>query len=198
MVTPVALNLPLSGSDVSGLTAGDIVTLSGRLVTGRDRIHKYLAERPRKEEVPFDLSGTVLYHCGPVVEKADGEFRAVAAGPTTSMRVEMYEAIVIREYGLRGIMGKGGMGEGTRRALKECGCVYFHAIGGAAVYLAARIRKTVGVWKLEEFGPTEAMWLFEVEGFPAIVTMDSHGNDLHREVEEASLKRFSELIKKSK
>jgi len=196
MVTPVALNLPLSDSDVSGLKAGDIVTLSGRLVTGRDRIHKYLAERPRKEEVPFDLSGTVLYHCGPVVENADGGFRAVAAGPTTSMRVEMYEAIVIREYGLRGIMGKGGMGEGTRRALKEYGCVYLHTIGGAAVYLAARIRKAVGVWKLEEFGPTEAMWLFEVEGFPAIVTMDSHGNDLHREVEEASFRRFSELIKK--
>ena len=143
MVTPVALNLPLSDSDVSGLKAGDIVTLSGRLVTGRDRIHKYLAERPRKEEVPFDLSGTVLYHCGPVVENADGGFRAVAAGPTTSMRVEMYEAIVIREYGLRGIMGKGGMGEGTRRALKEYGCVYLHTIGGAAVYLAARIRKAV-------------------------------------------------------
>jgi tartrate/fumarate subfamily iron-sulfur-dependent hydro-lyase beta chain len=196
MVTPIALNLPLSDSDVNGLKAGDIVTLSGRLVTGRDRMHKYLAERPRKEEVPFDLSGAVLYHCGPVVEKTDGGFRTIAAGPTTSMRVEMYEAMVVREYGLRGLMGKGGMGEATRRALKESGCVYFHAIGGAAVYLAARIRKTVGAWKLEEFGPTEAMWLFEVEGFPAIVTMDSHGNDLHREVEGASFRRFSELTQK--
>ncbi len=196
MVTPVSLDLPLSDSDVSGLKAGDIVTLNGRLVTGRDRVHKYLAERPRMDEIPFDLSGTVLYHCGPVVEKADGGFRTIAAGPTTSMRVEMYEATVVREYGLRGIMGKGGMGDATRRALKENGCVYFHAVGGAAVYLAARIKKTVDVWKLDEFGPAEAMWLFEVEGFPAIVTMDSHGNDLHRDVEEASFRRFSELTGK--
>jgi fumarate hydratase class I len=112
------------------------------------------------------------------------------------MRVEMYEAAVVSEYGLRGIMGKGGMGQATRRALKENGCVYFNAVGGAAVYLAAKIRKTVGVWKLEEFGPAEAMWLFEVEGFPAIVTMDSHRNDLHRDVEEASFRRFSELMRK--
>jgi tartrate/fumarate subfamily iron-sulfur-dependent hydro-lyase beta chain len=196
MVTPVALSLPLSETDVRDLNAGDVVSLSGRLVTGRDRVHKYLAERPRREEVPFDLSETVLYHCGPVVEKTDEGFRVVAAGPTTSMRVDMYEPSVIREYRLRGIMGKGGMGEATRRALREDGCVYLHTVGGAAVYLANRIKKVAGVWKFEEFGPTEAMWLFEVEGFPAIVTMDSHGNDIHREVEEASYRKFSELIKK--
>jgi fumarate hydratase class I len=193
MVTPVVLKLPLSEADVRGLKAGDVVLLNGRLVTGRDRIHKYLGGKPRREEVPFDLSGTVLYHCGPVIEKTEEEFRVVAAGPTTSMRVEMYEPTVIREYRLRGIMGKGGMGEGTRRALKEDGCVYLHTIGGAAVYLARRIKKTAGVWKFEEFGPTEAMWLFEVEDFPAIVTMDSHGNDIHAQVEAASFRRFSEL-----
>lgn len=196
LVTPIVLNPPLSEADVRGLKAGDIVSINGRLATGRDRIHKYLAEKSRREEVPFDLAGTILYHCGPVIEKTEGGFRAVAAGPTTSMRVEMYEASVIREYRLRGIMGKGGMGEGTRLALKEDGCVYLHTVGGAAVYLANRIRKTAGVWMLEEFGPTEAMWLFDVEDFPAIVTMDSHGNDIHREVEEASLRRFSELTTK--
>lgn len=197
MVRPVALNLPLSASDVRGLKAGDIVTLSGRIVTGRDRVHKYLAEkRPPKEDIPFELSGAVLYHCGPVMEKSGDGYRAVSAGPTTSMRVEMYEAQIIREYNLRGIMGKGGMGEATRRALKEDGCVYLHTIGGAAVYLADRIRKVSGVWKLEEFGPTEAMWLFEVEGFPAIVTMDCQGNDIHRELEKESLRRFRELVGK--
>jgi len=197
MVRPVALNLPLSASDVRGLKAGDIVTLSGRIVTGRDRVHKYLAEkRPPKEDIPFELSGAVLYHCGPVMEKSGDGYRAVSAGPTTSMRVEMYEAQIIREYNLRGIMGKGGMGEATRRALKEDGCVYFHTIGGAAVYLADRIRKVSGVWKLEEFGPTEAMWLFEVEGFPAIVTMDCQGNDIHRELEKESFRRFRELVGK--
>ncbi len=197
MVRPVALNLPLSASDVRGLKAGDIVTLSGRIVTGRDRVHKYLAEkRPPKEDIPFELSGAVLYHCGPVMEKSGDGYRAVSAGPTTSMRVEMYEAQIIREYNLRGIMGKGGMGEATRLALKEDGCIYLHTIGGAAVYLADRIRKVPGVWKLEEFGPTEAMWLFEVVGFPAIVTMDCQGNDIHRELEKESFKRFRELVGK--
>ena len=199
MVKPVELNLPLSVQDVRGLKAGDIVTLSGRIVTGRDRVHRYLAERrPPKEDIPFELSGAVLYHCGPVMKKSGDGYTAVSAGPTTSMRVEMYEAQIIREYDLRGIMGKGGMGEDTRRALKENGCVYLHTMGGAAVYLADRIRKVRGVWKLEEFGPTEAMWFFEVEEFPAIVTMDCQGNDIHGQVEEESFRRLSELIKDSK
>ncbi len=194
MVNPAELTLPLSASDVLALKAGDVVTLSGLIVTGRDRIHKYLFEkRPPKEAIPFELSGSVLYHCGPVITGAGDVYSAVAAGPTTSMRVEMYEAQIIREYQFRGIMGKGGMGEATRRALKENGCVYLHTVGGAAVYLADRIRKVRGVWKLEEFGQAEAMWLFEVEGFPAIVTMDCHGNDIHRQVEEESLRRFSAL-----
>jgi fumarate hydratase class I len=180
---------------VRGLKAGEIVSLNGRIVTGRDRVHRYLAEeRPQKSDIPFELSGTVLYHCGPVMEKSGEGYRALSAGPTTSMRVELYESQIIREYQIRGIMGKGGMGEMTRRALKENDCVYLHTIGGAAVYLADRIRKAPGVWKLEEFGPTEAMWLFEVEGFPAIVTMDCHGNDIHREVEKESFRRFQELV----
>jgi fumarate hydratase class I len=197
MVRSVELTLPLSVSDVRGLKAGDVVSLNGRIVTGRDRVHKYLAEKkPPTGEIPFELSGSVLYHCGPVMEKSEEGYRAVSAGPTTSMRVEMYEAQIIREYQLRGIMGKGGMGGATRRALKENGCVYLHTIGGAAVYLADRIRKVGGVWKLEEFGQTEAMWLFEVEGFPAIVTMDCMGNDIHGRIEEESFRRFSELINK--
>ncbi len=197
MVKPVELNLPLSARDVRGLKAGDIVTLTGRIVTGRDMVHRYLAEkRPPKNEIPFELSGAVLYHCGPVMKKSEEGYRAVSAGPTTSMRVEMYEAQIIREYDLRGIMGKGGMGGATRNALKEYGCVYLHTMGGAAVYLADRIRKVSGVWKLDEFGPTEAMWLFEVVGFPAIVTMDCQGNDIHGKVEEESFRRFSELTRK--
>ncbi len=198
MVSPVELTLPLSVSDVRALKAGDVVTLSGSIVTGRDRIHKYLFEkRPPKEEVPFELSGSVLYHCGPVIIGTGDAYSAVAAGPTTSMRVEMYEAQIIKGYQFRGIMGKGGMGEATRRALKENDCVYLHTIGGAAVYLADRIRKVRGVWKLEEFGQAEAMWCFDVEAFPAIVTMDCHGNDIHRQVEEGSLMRFSELTGKN-
>ncbi len=194
MVTPLKITLPLSEEQARSLKAGDLVLISGTVVTGRDRVHKYLVERrPSANEMPFDPAGAVLYHCGPVMKPVDGGYRAVAAGPTTSMRVEMYQADVIRDYGLRGIMGKGGMGERTLEALKESGCVYLHTMGGAAVYLADRIKRTLGVWMLDEFGPTEAMWFFEVGDFPAIVTMDAHGNDMHREIEKKSRARFAEL-----
>jgi fumarate hydratase class I len=191
-----SLRIPVSptSAELCSLRAGDVVSLSGTIVTGRDRVHKYLFEqKPPKEEIPFDLTGAVLYHCGPVMRKTEEGYKAVAAGPTTSMRVEMYEAYVIREYGIRGIIGKGGMGENTIGALKETGSVYFHTVGGAAVYLANRIKKTLNVWKLDEFGPTEAMWLFEVENFPAIVTIDSLGNNIHRDIERISMKKFLEL-----
>lgn len=189
------INLPLTDDNVMSLKAGDFVLLSGTIVTGRDRIHKYLVEqRPRKEDIPFDLKGAVLYHCGPVMQMTEEGYKAVAAGPTTSMRVEMYEPAVIREYGLRGIIGKGGMGSGTLEALKETGSVYFQTVGGAAAYLADRIKKTLNVWKLDDFGPTEAMWLFEIEDFPVIVTMDSQGNNMHSEIEKRSFEKFQELI----
>ncbi|MDH4232952.1 MAG: FumA C-terminus/TtdB family hydratase beta subunit [Nitrospirota bacterium] len=190
------LRVPVSpaSEEMRSLRAGDIVSLSGTIVTGRDKVHKYLVEeKPPKEEIPFDLNGAVLYHCGPVMRKTEEGYKAVAAGPTTSMRVEMYEARVIREYGISGIIGKGGMGENTIRAFKETGSVYFHTVGGAAVYLADRIKKTRNVWKLDEFGPTEAMWLFEIENFPAIVTIDSHGNNIHSDIERISMKKFLEL-----
>ncbi len=197
MVEGKRLNLPLSAGDVVGLKAGDMVLLNGKIVTGRDRVHKYLVEnKPKKEDLPFDLAGSVLYHCGPVMKKEADGYQVVSAGPTTSMRVEMYEAEVIRQYGLRGVMGKGGMGEKTLKALQEAGCVYLQTIGGAAAYLADRIVKTIGSWKLEEFGTTEAMWILEVKDFPAIVTMDSHGSSTHREIEAASFQKFRMLIGK--
>lgn len=197
MVEGKRLNLPLSAGDVADLRAGDMVLLNGMIVTGRDRVHKYLVEeKPKKEDLPFDLAGAVLYHCGPVMMKTESGYQVVAAGPTTSMRVEMYEADVIRQYALRGVMGKGGMGDKTAKALQEAGCVYFQTIGGAAAYLADRIVKTIDSWKLEDFGTTEAMWYFEVKDFPAIVTMDSHGNSRHKEIEAESLMKFRGLIGK--
>jgi tartrate/fumarate subfamily iron-sulfur-dependent hydro-lyase beta chain len=195
MVEGIRLNLPLSAEAVADLKAGDMVLLNGKLVTGRDRVHKYLVEqRPKKEELPFDLAGAVLYHCGPVMKKTETGYQVVSAGPTTSVRVEMYESDVIRQYGLRGIMGKGGMGEKTLKALQEAGCVYLQTIGGAAAYLADRIVRVIDAWKLEDFGTTEAMWLFEVKDFPAIVTMDSHGNSTHKEIEAVSFLKFKKLI----
>ena len=194
MVRTVPVSLPMTEDDARGLRAGDLVLLSGNIVTGRDRIHKFLLEqKPAPESLPFPLAGSVLYHCGPIMKKTEEGFIVVAAGPTTSMRVEMYEDGVIGGYGIRGVMGKGGMGDLTRQALGEHGCVYMHTIGGAAVYLAERITKVLGVWKLEEFGLAEAMWHLEVKDFPAIVTMDAHGNDIHREIEALSLERFREM-----
>ncbi len=194
MVKTVHLDLPMTREDAMDLRTGDIVMMSGSIVTARDRAHKYLLEqKPSPEAIPFNLAGTVLYHCGPIIKKTDKGYSVVAAGPTTSMRLEMFGADVIRQYNIRGIMGKGGMGEKTREALKENGCVYLHAIGGAAVYLADRITKVLGVWKLEEFGLAEAMWHLEVKDFPALVTMDSHGNDMHKDLEAESFRKFLEL-----
>lgn len=188
------IQLPMTEQDVLSLRVGEIVFLNGKIVTGRDKIHKLLCRDTRaRQEVPFDLRGTVLYHCGPLMKKTAGGFECVAGGPTTSMRLEMYAPQVISKYGLRGVMGKGGMGSKTLNAMKENGCVYFQAIGGAAVYLSKRIKKVVDVWKLEEFGMTEAMWLLDVVDFPAILTMDAHGKSLHEEIEKQSSDIFKEL-----
>ncbi|MDP2277351.1 MAG: FumA C-terminus/TtdB family hydratase beta subunit [Nitrospirota bacterium] len=189
------INLPLTKKDVMGLNAGDVVLINGMIVTGRDKVHKFLFyERPSKKDIPFNLSGTVLYHCGPIVKKSDSGYKIIASGPTTSIRVETYEHRIISSYGIRGIMGKGGMCERTLDAMKKNGCVYFHTIGGAAAYLADRVKRVVDVWKLEEFGAPEAMWLLEVENFPAIVTMDAHGKSLHSEIEKVSLFNLKKLV----
>ncbi len=189
------IKLPLTKKDVLSLNVGDRVLMSGQLVTGRDKFHKFLYnERPRIKEIPFHLKGAVLYHCGPIIKKTKEGFKLIAGGPTTSIRVEMYEHQIISDYGIRGIMGKGGMGRKTLKALKENGCVYFHTISGAAVYLADRIKRVVGVWKFEDFGMAEAMWIFDVEEFPAMVTMDAHGRSLHEEIEKISYRGLKKLI----
>ncbi|NOZ26214.1 MAG: fumarate hydrolyase [Nitrospirae bacterium] len=190
------LTTPLSDDDVGTLRVGDFVMLNGMIVTGRDRIHKFLFnEKPPGSSIPFGLEGAVLYHCGPIIRRDDTGYTLVAGGPTTSQRVEMYEWWVIKEYGLRGIIGKGGMGEKTLQAMKEAGCVYFHTMSGAAVYLADRVKRVVDGWKIDDFGEPEAMWLIEVEDFPAIVTMDAHGNSLHKDVTERSSSVYKELLK---
>jgi len=186
----------MTEKDVLSLHAGDMVFLSGTIVTGRDKIHKFLFhERPAGAKVPFRLEGTVLYHCGPVMKQRGKGFEIIAGGPTTSMRVEMYEHRIISEYGLRGVMGKGGMGRQTLEALKKNRCVYLHTIGGAAAYLADRVKRVIDVWKLREFGNTDAMWLFEVDNFPAIVTMDAYGQSLHELIERKTGQEFKKLMR---
>jgi fumarate hydratase class I len=189
------INTPLTEDIVMSLRIGDIVLVNGLIVTGRDKVHKFLAhEKPDKKDIPFELHDGIIYHCGPIIKKVDDTYKLIAAGPTTSMRVEMYEADVIKTYGIRGIIGKGGMGEETLNAMKEYGCVYLHTISGAAAYLADRIKNVRDGWKIEEFGAPEAMWLLEVEEFPAVVTMDARGNSLHRDIEKISLTKLKELF----
>jgi fumarate hydratase class I len=177
----VPLRAPISEEAARALKVGDVVLISGRMFTGRDAVHAHLM----KHEPPVDLTGSVLYHCGPVVAR-DGEgWRVTAAGPTTSIREEPYQAEIIRRYGVRAVIGKGGMGPKTLAGLEASGAVYLNAIGGAAQFYARCIERVTGV-SLMEFGTPEAMWHLEVRDFPAIVTMDAHGGSLHREIEQSS------------
>ena len=167
---------------------GDVVLVSGEIYTGRDAVHAYLM----KHDSPVKLQGSVLYHCGPVVLKDNGHYRITAAGPTTSIREEPYQAEIIERFGIRAVMGKGGMGARTLAGLNASGAVYLNAIGGAAQYYSRCIEEVLGVHLLE-FGIPEAMWHIRVRDLPAIVTMDSHGNSLHADVHNASAVLLSKL-----
>src|SRR5229473_3520932 len=184
------LTAPLTEAQVRALKVGDIVLVNGEMYTGRDNVHAYLMKNPP----PVDLNGAVLYHCGPVMLKQGGEWVVKAAGPTTSIREEPYQADVIKKYGVRAVIGKGGMGAKTSAALKEFGAVYLNGIGGAAQYYARTVEKVLGV-ELMEFGIPEAMWHLRVKNFAAIVTMDAHGNSLHADVEKATGKVLETLQK---
>jgi fumarate hydratase class I len=177
----MVLTPPLTEAQVRALKVGDVVLITGEIFTGRDNVHSYLMKNPP----PVDLNGAVLYHCGPVMLKEGERWKVKAAGPTTSIREEPYQAEVIQRYGVRAVMGKGGMGPKTLAALKEFGAVYLSAIGGAAQYYARTLEEVLGVYLLE-FGIPEAMWHLRANGFAAIVTMDAHGASLHADVEKAT------------
>ena len=188
----VSLTTPVSIDQIRSLRVGDVVLLNGVVHTGRDALHHYLLSH----DSPVDLKGGALYHCGPVALKDGSKWTITAAGPTTSSREEPYQADVIKKFGIRAVIGKGGMGAKTLAALKECGAVYLNAIGGAAQYYAKCITDVQGVDFLD-FGIPEAMWHIRIRDFPAIVTMDAHGNSLHADVERASsavLSTFSDSV----
>jgi fumarate hydratase class I len=188
------LTTPVSEAAIRALKVGDEVTITGTLFTGRDAVHKFLHDGGRLPP-GVNLKGGILYHCGPVIIKdGQGNWKCVAAGPTTSIREEPYQAQVIRDLGLRGVIGKGGMGDRTMAACREYGCAYLHAVGGAAQVLAERIQRVPNVYMMEEFGAPEAIWQFEVAGFPAIVTIDAHGNSLHKEIFAASQAELAKYI----
>ncbi len=186
----VVLEAPISEEKIRGLKVGDVVIIKGDMHTGRDALHKYLMTH----DSPVDLNGGIVYHCGPVMIKHDdGSWEVGAAGPTTSNREEPYQADIIEKFGIRAVIGKGGMGDKTSAGLQKCGAVYLNAIGGAAQFYARSVKKVKGVDLLEEFGVPEAMWHLEVDGFPAIVTMDAHGNSLHKDVADHSMVKLEDL-----
>ena len=195
------LQLPITDNEIQRLKVGDTVNLSGVMITGRDAAHKWLEDtfiqktRTATEDdllvykaIKPILKGGLIYHCGPVVSGLQTkDYRFVAAGPTTSIREEPYQGDVMRHFGMKGVIGKGGMGAETLKACQELPAVYFHAIGGAASLIAESVKKVISVYKLE-FGVPEAIWVIEVENFPVVVTMDSHGNSLHDSVRQHSKK----------
>lgn len=185
----IHLRAPIDEAQIRSLKVGDVVMLSGQAFTGRDAVHHHLVSH----DAPVDLKGGVIYHCGPVVAKQpDGGWKVTAAGPTTSIREEPYQADIIGKFGVRVVMGKGGMGPKTLAGLKQHGAVYLNAVGGAAQFYAQCIEKVQGV-SLLEFGTPEAMWHLQLKDFPAIVTMDANGNSLHKDLEQDSATRLAKL-----
>lgn len=190
----IKLSPPFTEEKIRALKVGDAVEISGVLYTGRDAVHKYLHEGGALPP-EVNLRDGILYHCGPVVVKdAEGQWKVTAAGPTTSIREEPYQWQIIRDFGVRGVIGKGGMEGKTLQACKDHGCVYLHAVGGAAQVLAECIKRVRNVYLLEKFGAPEAIWELEVEGFPVVVTMDSHGRSLHDEVLLNSQRALAERV----
>jgi fumarate hydratase class I len=201
------LKIPISDETIRDLKMGDPVMLSGVILTGRDSVHKWMMEtfiqkirQPQEDDIEvYDaikplLNGGIIYHCGPVVSGlGTGDYRFVAAGPTTSIREEPYEGPVMEHFNLKGVIGKGGMGPKTLAACQDVPGVYFSAIGGAATLIAKSVQKVLTVYKLD-FGVPEAIWVLEVKDFPVVVTMDSHANSLHAEVEQSSNTVLAELL----
>jgi fumarate hydratase class I len=202
-----ALTIPIADDQIRALAVGDPVSLSGTLLTGRDTVHKWMIDTfirstrapEGDDQAVYDairplLNGGAIYHCGPVVAGLDsGDYRFVAAGPTTSVREEPYQSEVMHHFNLKAVIGKGGMGPKTLTACAEVPGVYLHAIGGAASLIARSVQRVLAVHKLD-FGVPEAIWVIEVKDFPAVVTMDTRGNSLHAEVETGSKAKLEQLL----
>ncbi|HID25549.1 MAG TPA: fumarate hydratase [Thermoplasmata archaeon] len=185
------IRLPLTEEETRSLTAGDIIWLTGRLVTARDKAHQKMIQLyENKKKPPVELSDGVILHCGPIAKKKKSGWEVVSAGPTTSYRMEAYTPDLIKHAGIKVIIGKGGMGKQTADACKRYGTVYCSFTGGASLVAAQAVKKVENVFWLEELGMPEALWVFEVKKFgPLVVTIDAKGNNLTEQiVEKAKLK----------
>jgi fumarate hydratase class I len=203
----IELTTPISEEEILRLHAGDAVQISGIATTGRDAAHKYMVERlieaprplpPEDEKLSAELiailRGGAIYHSGPILRNEGGRWRFVSSGPTTSIRDEIYQDKVIGAFGVRVVIGKGGMGPRTLAACEKYKAVYLHGIGGAGVYNAASVVEVLDVFKQEEFGLPEAFWKIRFDKFTGIVTMDAHGRSLHQDLAEEFARNFARLV----
>jgi len=201
------LHTPISDEDILSLHAGDVVEISGAGVTARDMAHKYMVEVliQKKDnlseediriynDLKVTLKGGFIYHSGPIVRQVGGRWRFLSSGPTTSIRIEPYQTGVIEEFGVKVIIGKGGMGESTLEACKRHRVVYVQGIGGVGVLNAEAVVDVMDVFKRDEFGLPEAIWKIRVEKFTGIVTMDAHGNSLYRDIQKKTEEALKKLL----
>jgi len=203
------VTIPISDDTIHDLKVGESVRLNGTILTGRDAVHKWMIDtfikktrEPQEDDLQVYeaikplLNGGIIYHCGPVVSGLDtGDYKFVAAGPTTSIREEPYQGDIMHHFNIKGVIGKGGMGAKTLAACQQVPGVYFHAVGGAASLIAQSVQKVPAVYKME-FGVPEAIWVIEVKDFPVVVTIDAHNNSLHAEIEEKSQRVLEDLLAK--
>ena len=196
-MTVYNLRTPVSEDEVKQLRLKDIVYLSGTIITARDSAHKRALNLHKKgKQLPINIEGLAVFHCGPVVKQKNGKWIVVAAGPTTSTRLELFEAQFIKNFKVRVVIGKGGMGKKTVDAMKQYGAFYGAFTGGAAVLAAKAIKQVKGVeWR--DLGMPEAMWILEVEDFgPLTVAIDAHGNNLFQTIHNNTEKKKHAIYKK--
>jgi fumarate hydratase subunit beta len=194
----INLTIPLTEQSVRELNLGDVVRLTGIIYTARDEAHLHALDALEKGiNLPVDFSGSAVYHCGPIMKKTpEDNWDVVAAGPTTSSRMNTLEPDFIKRFGVRVIIGKGGMSKPTVEAMQDFGCVYLSFTGGAAILAARGIKSVKGVhWY--ELGMPEALWILEGEGFgPLIVSIDAHGNSIYETVDKSVKQNIPEIRKK--
>ncbi len=190
------LTTPISEGEIRGLKVGDAVYISGQILTARDQAHLRAVEYAKmKKKVPGEFEGSVLFHCGPIVKKINGDWAVISAGPTTSSRMESLEHEFIRRFKVRMIIGKGGMGAKTAEAMKEFKAVYCSFTGGAGAFAAKAIQKVEKVEWLD-LGIPEAVWVFKVREFgPMIVSMDSYGGNLYDETNTNVMQNYQKILR---
>ena len=182
------LTLPVDAKEIKKLKIGDILYITGKIFTARDEAHHMMLEKD-KSTLPFDPSEMALFHCGPLMKKMNNKWQVVSAGPTTSSRMEIFEDKFIEKYGINIIIGKGGMGKRTERALQKFSAVYTAYTGGAGALAADKVEKVTSVYWLDELGMPEAVWIFKIKEFgPLVVAIDSNGKSIYKKFKNSKMR----------